>query len=167
MGQVVGGHALELQCRGDIQRHAVGNPHQFPRRDGGVFGVAADFQAIGDRIADGDIIDAGSDGLDRAGASHPRRERRLVGIGVELLEHAAPHVDIDEIDPGVGDFDQRLALARFRGIDIAQHQGLRSAVFGNPYCFHDPSLSFNAPPTSDGVANTVTPAACSAFCFDS
>ena len=72
-----------------------------------------------------------------------------------------------KIDPGVGDFDQRLALARFRGIDIAQHQGLRSAVFGNPYRFHDPSLSFNAPPTSDGVANTVTPAACSAFCFDS
>ena len=111
------------------------NLHQLPSGHNGVFGVRTSRHGVGDAIAHGDAGDVGRDRFhgSRAFASENHGQRRRI--------QAHPKIDIDVVDAGRRDLDQRLAGTRRRLRDVAKFQFLDTAELLDKDSFHS-VLSF-------------------------
>ena len=102
----------------------VGRHHRF-------FRVGTHHAAIGHGVAWSETAHSGSDRLDGAGGLLPRSERQ----GRDLVETRAV-VDVDEVDPGGFDTNQRLPLGRDGVRHLLEPEALGTAMSMDSDGFH-------------------------------
>src|SRR5262249_3899581 len=100
------------------------------------------------RIADLQVVDAGSHGADHARKVASQNMRELDAAGA-VGAASEPHFVIGGIDAGGVDVDDDLARPGRRVMDLGHVQYLRPAMFLEQYCLHRPLLLLLMPQKLD------------------
>ena len=145
-GQVVGGHALEHGRRGLGETDRLRYLDQLVGRHGHVFGIGAGACGPGHPITGPKSSHSGPDLAHGPGTLHTQDVGQLHGVQSIAL------VDIDEVDAGGLDLDDRMSGGGFRNGQLGQGHDLGSAVFLYLYRFHGlQSNPISAPGQARGV----------------
>lgn len=143
LDEIVRGHALEEHGGGGLEADVVGQRHQPGGVHDGPLGIRAGNLHPADPVPDCDVVDAGADVDDRAGALGARGEGQREAVAAFAV------IDVEEVDPGRGDLHDRLARTRPRLVHLGLPQHLGTAHFVHLNRPHDPSN--NGFPTTNPV----------------
>jgi hypothetical protein len=112
--------------------------------------MAVPHEAVGNAIPCGQPDHTGSGLLHHTGAFHADRGRQADGIGLRRGEQAFTGSDIHDVDTGMRDAHEHLALGKGRHRNVLQLQDFGPTILLDAYSFHDASPREHAFSTSIG-----------------
>jgi hypothetical protein len=132
--QIVRGETLEHNGSRSLEADRGRQLHEPARRHDRVVRIRPEHHRIRHAVADGDLGDTGADVRHGARSLRAQRER-------QRQRHVTPRavLNIDEVDAGGRDLDERFAGLRCRHVDVVIAQRLRATAYVNTNCFHSPS----------------------------
>ena len=144
MRQVVCGHALEHDGRGDPRFDQRGvERHQVLGGSDDVLGVGSRGARERNVVSRRHVIDAFPHGVHLACAFEPERAGQVAGVTARTL------VDVYKVDAGGRELYARLTGARFWGLHVLVAKDLGSAELGYPDSLHaslPPAMNSNCTP---------------------